>query len=180
MELTEEQQAIIDKAIELLKSYDKEKVDFNLHYFKHEEETLVGYDCCSSEDCVEQALKKIKEETGYDQIETDGMYNGEDHEIIERCCICSTPMNDDLMCIGEEFRHHKEYSITKEELTHSSVAFDVRVMLESMPSVDHEISGYAKHQSTIGNNAPLNQETKRINDFVIEVVTYAETITQLL
>ena len=184
MKLTDEQQSIIDKAVELLKPFDKEDCSFSLHFFRRKDidGDEIGDEVCDNEKCVKKYLKQLRSEIGkgkriytvYDP------YNNGDHERIDSCAICYRPLNEQLTWIKSEFEHHQEYSVTKEDLTESRTAFDVRCMLEAMPSVDYKIDEYHKHQNSLGNDKPLKEALKRQSDFVDEVVKYAALIVEVL
>lgn len=184
MKLTDEQQSIIDKAVELLKPFDKENCSFSLHYFREKniDGDEIGEEVCDDDKCVKKYLKQLRAEIGkgkrihtvYDP------YNNGDHERIDSCAVCGRPLNEQLTWINSEFDYHHEYSITRECLTESRTAFDVRCMLEAMPTVDCSIGGYPIHQNNLGNKKPLEEALDRQTRFVNKVVKYAELVVQIL
>ena len=98
-----------------------------------------------------------------------------DYDRIDRCYICGCPLNESLTWIESELDHHEEYSIIKDQLKESATAFDVRVMLEAMPTHDYEISEYEKAHPEI-----LPDALKRQSDFVDRVVKYASKVIEVL
>ncbi len=184
MRLTDEQQSIIDKAVELLKPFDKESCSFSLHFFKEKNiyGDEIGEEVCDDDKCVKKYLKQLRSEIGkgkriytvYDP------YNNGDHERLDSCAICGRPLNEQLTWIDSEFDYHQEYSVTRESLTESRTAFDVRCMLEAMPTADCRIEGYPIHQNSLGNKKPLEEALGRQNQFINKVVKYAELIVQIL
>jgi len=183
MKLTDEQQAIISKAVELIKPYDKENCSFSLHYFKKKDcdGDEIGEETCDNEECAKEAAKQLRKIYGNFNVYTEyDHYNNGDHESISSCCICGRPLNEQLTWIDSEFEHHQHYSITKEDLTESRTAFDVRCILEAMPTVDCSISQYCIHQNNLGNDKPLKEALKRQSEFVDEVVKYAGLVVEVL
>jgi hypothetical protein len=174
MKLTDDQRLTLKKAIELLSHYDKEDCSHALHFFRRKDVygDEIGEEVCDNEKCVKAYLKHIY--TVYDP------YNNGDHESIDHCAICFRPLNEQLTWIGSEFEHHVEYSTTKEDLTESCVAFDVRCMLEAMPTIDHKIDTYHIHESQMGNDQPLKDALAHQKKFVDKVVAYAELVISVL
>lgn len=184
MKLRDKQMEIIDQAIELIKPFDKEDCSNSLHFFRrkdiHGDE--IGEEVCDSKNCVNLYLKQLRSEIGkgkriytvYDH------YNNGDHELLSSCAICFKPLNEQLTWINNEFEHHSKYSVTRKDLTQSRTAFDVRCMLEAMPSADCKISPYQIYQDSIGNGKPLKEGLKRQSDFVDKVIKYSELVISLL
>lgn len=177
MKITEDQQVILNKAIELLKTYDKEDVSRYTYYFVVSEddhtEISLEYDCCDNSECIEKTLKELKEE--YPECEFLCELNHGDHERIERCYQCDKPLHESLAWIESELDHHEQYSITKDQLQESCIAFEVRVMFEAMPTCDFEISEYAKL-----NYKRLAEALKDQSNFVERVVKYADKVIKVL
>jgi len=177
MKISDEQQKILDKAVELLKKYDKQKVTDWIYYFvvseDNYEEISSEYDCCDNKECYEKTLKKIRKEVP----ESIYLYqdNNSDHENINFCYQCNTALNDSLTWIEYELDRMEENDFTKENLQLSSTAFEFRVIFEAMPTCDCEISGYAK-----AHLEELPAELKEQSDFVIKVVGYAQKVIDCL
>lgn len=183
MKLTDEQQSIIDKAIELIKPFDKEDCSNSLHFFRKKDidGDEIGEETCDSDECAKIAAKELRKTYGnFNVFTVYDHYNNGDHERIDSCSVCFRPLNEQLTWVHTEFEHHHEYSITKKDLTKSRTAFDVRCILESMPSIDCKIDNYPIHQNSLGNNKPLKEALKRQSDFVSEVIKYAQLIIKYL
>lgn len=113
--ITDKQQEVIDAAISLLKEYDKEDVANGSYTFEYNGEMLSDgdYMCCDNEECATAVMKNIRKDIGkYKRIKRWWIGNCYDHDKIERCSVCNRPLNESL------------------------TAFDVRIMLESLPSND--------------------------------------------
>src|ERR1700748_178934 len=139
--LTDKQNEILEKAIDLLEPYDKENVSYDLYYFVDKDENdneigdldLIEYDCCGNIECMEKTLKELKEEYSDHIIDYYNTDNNSDHERIDSCYCCGRPLNGSLTWIKYELEHWLENAILKEHIS-SRDAFDLRVMLQSMPS----------------------------------------------
>jgi len=184
IQLNKTQQKTIDRAIKLLEPYaqnEQTKISYSTYYFKIKDEGVLDTDCCDDKKCIKKTLKNIREEYGkYTRVETICYTNDGDHDKIERCNICGRPLNEFLTWIDDEFKHHKENSITKKDLIDPATAFEVKSMLDAMPSCDYEISGYTKHQYSLGNLLPLMEEKRNQKKFVAAVVDYAKLIIKEL
>lgn len=186
--LTEEQKKIIDKAIELLTPYNKEKVSHEIAYFESVDEDgdktddldLMEYDTCNNDSCVLAVLDELRNEYPKIKIREWYMDNNGDHENIGSCYMCGRPLNEFLTWIGQEFEHHKTESTKKSDFIESRTAFDIIAILQSFPSIDHEIREYHIHQKKLGNPIPLQQELGRQTHFVNEVIDYAKNIIKEL
>lgn len=176
MKISEYQQNILDTAITLLRKYDKEKYSGRSYFFTDKNYDNIysdeKYDCCNEENCINEAIKKI-EEDGYENPNIN--LRGGDYDTIDHCCICGCPLNSTLTWIKSELDHHEEYSITEDQLKESSIAFELRVMFESMPTCDYAISEYAKAHPEL-----LPRELKKQSDFVDRVIRYAEKVIKIL
>jgi hypothetical protein len=180
MEISKEQQKIIDKAVKMLKPFVKESPSYCLYYFRESEggDDLSDYDCCDSKKCYSKTEKELKKR--HPDLEMTYSHNDGDHDKIGSCYQCGKPLNRQLTWVGEEFNHHSENSITKRDLKRSRTAFDVICMLEAMPSQDRTISQYSKHQNDLGNPKPLQEQMQGQVDFVNKMVEYAETVIRVL
>ncbi len=183
MIVTDVQKDIINKAIKLITPFDKENASCGIHYFKEKDcdGNEIGEETCDNDKCVKIALKDLKIRVGkYKRIYTDFSHNDGDHESIRSCSVCYRPLNQYLTWVRQEFEHHKDHTITLEDLTNSRNAFDIRVMLEAIPSADERISDYSVYQNKIGNSSPLEDAIKRQICLVIDIVKYAELIIKIL
>lgn len=157
-EINEDQQKILDKAIKLLEKYDKVDVSDYICYFVVSENDYseIGsqYDCCDYPECMEATLKELKKD--YPDCNYLYQYNNNDYDTFNLCYQCGRRLNDTLTWIEYEFNHHSTTNQTKKDFQISSVAFEIRVIFESMPSID-----FAK------------QDQK---DFIIKVVDYANIV----
>ncbi|NDV81349.1 hypothetical protein [Bacteroides sp. 51] len=184
IEVTDEQQAILDKAMELLKPYDKEETTNCMCYFtdKDGHEFSSEYDCCSDEKCIEKAKKEIRRNHGNRTIIEENITDtSSDHESFDRCCICYCYFNEYLTWIHQEFSHHEEYSVTADDLKSSNTAFELRGIYYSLYwSCDHQISQYSKHQYHLGNEKPLNDALDRQKDLINRVVKHASLVIGIL
>ena len=185
LELTENQKSIIEKAIDLLSPLAKEEEERESRYttyFKvHDEDVSSEYDTCDDDKCISEAKKEIRKAYGKGtHIEECYYDNDGDHESIERCSVCGRPLTSSLTWIEQEFDHHEQFSITMDDFKDGCTAFDVKVMLDAMPSCDHRITEYNFHQDKIGNPEPLKQAIKWQNDFVERVIKYAELVINVL
>ena len=184
MKLSDEQQSVISKAIELLKPYDKEDCSFSLHFFREKniDGGEIGEEVCDNKKCVKKYLKQLRSEIGkgkhiyvvYDH------YNNGDHERIGSCASCGRPLNEQLTWIRHEFDYYESIVITKEDLTKSRTAFDIRCILEAMPSIDYRVSDYDTHQHKLGNKTPLKESLQRQKDFVDNIVKFAALVIEIL
>lgn len=177
MNITEDQQKILDTAIELLKKYDKEDVTDWIYYFvvseDNYEEISPEYDCCDNQECYEKTLKELRKESPYCIY----LYqdNGGDHENINYCYQCGKPLNDTLTWIEQELDHHTENNLEKKCFQVSGIAFEIRVMFKSFPSIDYEISDYDKtHPES------MVQKIKMQKKFTDRVINYAKQIILIL
>ncbi len=139
MELSDKQQKIRDLAISLLSPYDKEDVSNYTHYFERSEGD--GYDSdrdtCDKDECVDKSKKNIRLDYGNFAPIIEVYYSNDgDHENIERCCICERPLNSSLTWISQEFEYYRDNFPSKKYLKDSRTAFDLKVIFESIPSID--------------------------------------------
>lgn len=187
MPMSEAQKSVIEKAIALLKPYDKEDFDSEYVYFSEGEEGddyESDFDNCGSKKCLAAARRDLRKSLSLPKYAKANIWvrwtlNNGDNDSIKSCPYCGIKQTGSLTWIGQELDHHENY-ITKDDLTDSSTAYDVRVMLESMPSRDHNIGGYPKHQYKLGNWKVLADAINGQIEFVQRVVTYAEKVVAVL
>lgn len=175
--ISEKQQEIINKAIELLKKYDKEDVSNFIYFFVISEDNRseigLEYDCCDNPECYESTLKELRKE--YPECIYIYQDNRNDYDNFKQCHQCGKFLNDTLTWIESELEHHEEYDNDKESLQYSCTAFEIRVMLEAMPTIDCEITGYENAHPEL-----IPAALKRQADFVNRVVRYAELVIKCL
>lgn len=182
--LTDEQQTILETAINLLEPFDKENISYGGYFFEDVDEDgnhiadleLMDYDTCNNFECSEKALHEIEKEYPTHNIRRWSWDNDGDHENIETCSQCDRPLNGSLTWIKYEFEHHQEYSTNYLSMTDSRNAFDIRVMLQSFPSNDHSVGMYAIHQESLGNPGPIKTALKYQSDFTNEVIEFAKLV----
>lgn len=145
--LTDEQQAIIEKAVEVLNLYDKEEVSYDMYYFENEEEHAYDseYDTCTKTDCIEASIKAIKENEGGVEVTKVYTYNNSDQEDIKLCSVCECPLNDTLTWVKYEWDCFKDDVLTIQDIQTSYKAFALKVIFESIPSCDHRLSNYSRN-----------------------------------
>ena len=169
--MTDKQQGVIDAAIPLLEKYDKEEVAGGGYIFEYNGEMLLDedYECCDNEKCATAVMKNIRKDIGkYKRIKRWWIDNCSDYDKIYRCSVCNRPLNNSLTWIYDEFYHHKLASTTRERLMQSGTAFDVRIMLESLPSNDckdrvdiADVIAYAKKVIRLLGNNRFDRKKKR-------------------
>lgn len=182
--LTDEQRSILDEAIELLRPFNKEDVCHEIAYYESVDEDgdktddldLIEYDTCNNDTCVLATLFELQQEHPKFIIKEWYMDNNSDHENIGSCYRCGRPLNEFLTWIKQEFDHHTENSMKKEDLIESRTAFDVIAMLQSFPSADYSVSEYDLHQKKLGNPIPLQKSIVRQTDFVNSVIDFARNV----
>lgn len=145
--LTEEFGKLIELAKEKIEPYSNKEVSRSIRYFKAKgEEVSSEYDCCDNEKCIKQAKKDIRISYGKGtHIEECYSDNDGDHESIETCSVCGKPLNEYLTwCVSEleylEQNRPWDANFLKEE------GFLISAILNSTPTMDCDISGYARHQ----------------------------------
>ena len=169
MEISKKQRETINKAITALLPYAEKEVaqgGYFFRYLKSGDELSSEYDCCDK--CLNKAMKNLRANIPkYTCIEAIYTQNECDNDRINRCSVCNKPLNEYLTWVGQEFEHHRNYSITKEVLTTPENAFDIKVMLESIPSCDY-------------NHRDDEWHLQKQQELANEVVNYAELIINLL
>ncbi len=180
IEPTEEQQAILDKAMELLSPFaDKAETSNTLTYFtigEDGDEYSSEYDCCGDEDCIEYAKGQIRNEYGEDEpICECGTYASGDHENFNTCCKCGAFFNETLTWVKWEL-DYLDICDDYESITDTHYAFILRGIYDSIPSNDYDISEYAKHQYRIGNHKPLEQTKEWQRELIEKVVKHAQFV----
>lgn len=110
--------------------------------------------CCESNDCIRQMKTSM---------EPDFIHDSGDTESIGRCPVCGVPFHEFLTWAGEEMRD--EWDIKND-------AYDIYVILQSMPTMDYEPSSWC-----IANN--LNYALARREQFFQKVSELARYINRV-
>ena len=181
MRLSEDQQKKINHAIELLDKYDHEKCELNNRtYFTAGEDgdAYDDFETCGNKKCIASAKRALRKSLKLPKYARANIYlqwdnRMGDNDKIDHCYSCGCKMTGSLTWIKEELWHHENYSTTREVLVSSSVAYDVKVMFEAMPSHDYSIEGYPKYQYQLGNRKPLIDSVNHQLEFVDRVMKYA-------
>lgn len=176
--LTDKQQSILDKAIELLSPFSKETVSPYTTYFEHQDKNgdcinaLSDYDICDDDKCFDKTFQELKKAYPRKKIGFATYSNDGDHERFGKCYQCGSYLNEFLTWIGEEIDHHIENTKTKDDLIIS--AFEITGCLYSMRwNSDERMSTWTK-------NNDFDEGIKRQKDFIKKVVDYATHIIKTL
>lgn len=188
LKLTDEEESILQKAIELLKPFNNEEVSRMTTYFEEVDEDGdcledldAEYDCCNNDVCIISMSSNLKNEYPEKNISHRFYHNDGDHERIERCQICNKPLNEGMTWISSEFDHYDENKPSYEDIkNYSNISFDLTAVFQSFPSNDEEVSDYALHQKTLGNKEPLISQIKRIDNFKNRVLGLAEHVILII
>lgn len=145
--LTEEFEKLINSAKEKIEPFSHKEISRFTYYFKVKGEAVSSeFDCCDDKNCKKQSKKAIKEQYGKGtQIEECYSVNDGDHENIEICSVCGKPMNEELTWCNSELEYLEENKPWNAKLL-ADEGFVIGVILNSMPTMDNDISDYAKHQ----------------------------------
>lgn len=125
MNLSEQQEKIQEQVMTLLMPYCNEEVcRYTVYYrLKDCDGKQVGEDTCTDPKCIKAEKANIRAYIGKGKhLYEDWYSNDGDHDRIERCCICSTPLNTGLTWIESEFEYYEsEYGVeTKEDIINSA------------------------------------------------------------
>jgi hypothetical protein len=181
MEITKEQQSIINEAVELLSPYAEKYVSYNIHLFHKTDadgnQEEIGDELCDKDECVAEYLPTLQAEYGETEIET--IYSGDgilDRSRICRCPICNIPLNSSMDYIEQELDEHADFNVTKEHLTDENTAYDVKCMLESFPNVDD----YDIRRYNGCTDEDLQSQVDMQKEFIEKVVSYAQLVIDVL
>jgi hypothetical protein len=145
--LTDEFEKLIDLAQEKIEPFANKEISRNTYYFKVKgEEVSSEYDCCDDEKCIKEAKKAIRENHGKGiRVEECYSDNDGDHESIEICSVCGKPLNEWLTWCESELDYLEEDKPWSAQFFKDQ-AFLITAILRSTPTMDCDISNYAKHQ----------------------------------
>jgi hypothetical protein len=145
--LTDDFENLIDLAKEKIEPFSNKEISRFTYYFKVKgEEVSSEFDCCDDENCIKQAKKAIREQYGKGtHIEECYWDNDGDHENIETCSVCGKPLNEWLTWCDSELEYLEENKPWNAQFL-ADEGFVIGVILNSTPTMDCDISGYAKHQ----------------------------------
>lgn len=177
--LQEFEEAIFEKAIQLLEPYNKESIAHMYAYYEEQDEDgdcLEDYgsdhDTCNLTVCIDSKLAELKLEYPNKNIEYRISSKDGDNECIDHCAVCGCPLNEFMTWVKSEFEHHVEHNRTVDDFKNSSIAFDLIAMFQSMPSMDEEPSPHCI--------ATKLDPYKDQRDFYAEVVKYAQHVIETL
>jgi hypothetical protein len=145
--ITEEFSQLIKLAKEKIEPFSYKEISRYTYYFKVKgEEISSEFDCCDDEKCIKEAKKAIRKQYGKNtHIEECYSDNDEDHESIEICSICGKPMNEYLTWCNSELEYLEENKPWDAQFL-ADEGFVIGVILDSTPTMDCNISDYAKYQ----------------------------------
>ncbi|GEM_PF-1791652 len=176
IELTEEFEALIEKAKEKIEPFSHKEISRFTYYFRVRGEDVNEFDCCDDEKCIKSAKKEIRKQYGKGtHVEECYSDNDGDHESIEICTQCGKPLNEWLTWCNSELEFlegNRPWSaeFLKEE------GFLINCILQSTPTMDCDISGYAKHQR----GEILQKELKSREDFFQRIILLTQSVNELL
>lgn len=145
--LTEEFEKLIEAAKEKIKPFSTKEISRITVYFKVKGEDVSSeFDCCDNDKCIKEAKKAIRKQYGKGtHIEECSSVNDGDYESIEVCRFCGNPFNEWLTWCDSELEYLEENKPWDAKFL-SDEGFVIGVILNSTPTMDCDISGYAKHQ----------------------------------
>jgi hypothetical protein len=144
---TEEFKNLIDTAHDKISPLSKKLKSYYTVYFEAKGEHLSSeYDCCDNEKCIKSTKKDIRNHLGKGTHVNEVFYqNDGDHERIEICCQCGTPLNEWLTWCEIELDYLEENKPwTLEFLKDNS--FEIKSILQSSPTNDNDISLYHRNK----------------------------------
>lgn len=174
IQLTDEEESIKDKVLELLYPLNEESTSRMTAYFEEVdedgdqiEELGTEYDVCDDDECINDMLVNLKLSYPDKKIDYRLYHNNGDHENIERCHQCGKPLNEFLTWVKWEFDYIED-NMTIEDI--KSNTFDLIAVFQSFPSIDYEVSGYDLNQKMLGNNEPIERTLKNQKEFKDKVM----------
>lgn len=184
LQLTDEEEAIKDKVLELLYPLNDESASHMTAYFEEVdedgdqiEELGTEYDVCDDDNCINDMLENLKLSYPDKKIDYRLYHNDGDHENIKRCHQCGKPLNEFLTWIKQELDYF-ENNMTIEDI--KSNAFDLIAVFQSFPSIDYEVSGYDLNQKMLGNNEPIEGTLKRQKGFKEKVIGLMSHVIKMI
>ncbi len=171
--LTKEFEKLIKSAIEKIEPFSRKEISQYLIYFKEKgEEISSEFDCCDDENCIKEAKKMIRQQYRKGMhIEECYSDNDGDHENIEICYVCGKPMNEYLTWCDSELDYLEKNKPWNAQFL-SDEGFVIGVILNSTPTMDCDISNYAKHQG----GEILKKEIQSREDFFQRIGQLAKAV----
>lgn len=169
MQFSNAQQAVIDKAIELLEPLAKEKeISDGLYYFLDKDGNDLGEQSCDDQQCVRKVLQRIRKNLPkYSRVRVEYSANDGDHERIEICHNCYKPLNEFLTWVRDELETIDNLIDSKDKA--NLYAFDAYVILSEVPSADHRINNW-------DNLKTREYKEKRQKKLAEDIVKFAKKI----
>lgn len=144
--LTLEFEELIEKAKEKIAPFSRKETSRTTYFFKVRGNEVSGFDCCDNIDCITASKKAIRAQYGKGtHIEERYFDNDGDHESIETCCICGKPLNESLTWCESELEYLEENQPWDSKFLKDE-GFLIGAILNSTPTMDCDILGYAKYQ----------------------------------
>ena len=174
--LTDEFEQLIELAKEKIRPFSHKEISRTTYYFKvKREEVSREFDCCDDKNCIKQSKKALRKEYGKGTHIIVCYYDNDgDHEHIELCSVCGKPLNEWLTWCSYELEYLEQYKPWTAEFL-SNEGFLIGVILNSTPTMDSNISDYAKHQKgKIIQNALQSREK-----FFQRIVELAQAVIKL-
>lgn len=171
-QLTDEFESLIETAKEKIKPFAHKEISRFTYYFEVRGEEINDFDCCDDEKCIKHTKKAIRHQYGKGtHVEEHYSDNNGDHEDIEICTQCGKPLNEWLTWCNFELEYlegEKPWSaqFLKDE------GFVINCILQSMPTMDCDILGYAKHQG----GEILEEALKSREKFFQRIVSLAQLV----
>lgn len=172
--LTDEFTQVIKAALEKITPLSTESVSPTTTYFKvHDEEVDSEHDTCNNKKCIAAAKRNIRDHYGKGtHVEECWTDNDGDHDRIERCSVCDTPLNGYVTWCDSELQYIESEEWNAEFF--KDQAFLLAAILDSMPTMDCDISGYAKHHK----GKPLEDALFYRERFFQRVLKLAQAISE--
>jgi hypothetical protein len=178
--LTSTEHFILAKAIESLSRYAEKEVAKATTYFEVGGELDTTYDCCSNDRCVSKTHAELRKIHGKKNVKNFYAYAFWNNSRIERCYQCNIPLSPTMAYVEPEFDYHREYSLTKKQLTNPQIAFDLVALFTAMPTSEYCLNGFHKREDQLGNwKVGLNQ-LRRQQKFIDDIISYAELVIKVL
>ena len=171
---TDEFSKLIESAKEKIGPFSKEEISQWTYYFKVEDKEVSGeFDCCDDEKCIKQSKADIREIYGKGtHIEEVYYDNNGDHESIKICCQCNKPLNEWLTWCDSELEYIEQCKPWTPEFIKDE-GFLIHCIFQSNPTMDYDISEYAKNnidklKSALNSREQFFQRIGKLAKYVIE------------
>jgi hypothetical protein len=176
-ELTAPFRKLIKSTIDKLRQHEMREVANFGFYFEVNDDCLgQGYDICEHESCITEAKRKLRKEFGKKKIESVLTFFDGDNEDFHYCWICDKPLHERLTYAEDklDWFYTCEYDWNKSFL--EAFAFELRVILESMPTSDY----YINHRCYETAGPALNMFLEKRSAFYAKVEKLAKSINKTL